>query len=48
MIILTGINMYLYLFVMVSWTLSFLLTVRGTRGVSKVGNDSHSEKARYT
>lgn len=30
--------MYLYLFVVVSWTLSFLLTMRGSRAVSKVGD----------
>lgn len=32
----TGINLYLYLFVVVSWTLSFLLTMRGSRAVSKI------------
>ncbi|XP_068722930.1 sodium- and chloride-dependent transporter XTRP3-like [Montipora capricornis] len=32
----TGINMFLYLFVLVSWTLSFLLSMRGSRAVSKI------------
>ena len=31
--------MYLYLFVVVSWTVTFLLSMRGSRGVSKVGDD---------
>ena len=35
-LVLTGINMYMYLFVVASWTVSFLLTMRGSRGVSKV------------
>ena len=35
-IVLTGINVYMYLFVVASWTVSFLLTMRGSRGVSKV------------
>jgi len=32
----TGINMYLYLFVVISWTVSFLLSMRGSRDASKV------------
>lgn len=32
----TGINMYLFLFVVISWTVSFLLTMRGLRAASKV------------
>lgn len=32
----TGINMYLYLFVVASWTISFLLAMRGVRRASKM------------
>ena len=30
--------MYLYLFVVASWSISFLLAMRGVRRASKVGN----------
>ena len=34
--------MYLYLFVVVSWTISFLLAMRGVRRASKVGKHRES------